>query len=183
MSKIKMLPLLASGLIVLNAVFLTGCGSSEPEGEWVTEEVTVPTQGLVTTVKEVEKDKFLIDDETTVATPEESRIVANYMDGKSDTFTLDEAKIVAADSTSGHRRSPIVRAATAGLFGFFMGRAMGGMSPGPMMGAYTSPDTYNRVNNTAGQTLNNTATRTTVTRPAAGKSGFGGGRSTRSVGG
>ncbi len=176
MSKAK---LIIYGVIGLVAVYFIFFSKDEAEGEWTEEEIATPTQGLITTVKEVESDLFKIEEEETVPAPADSRIVAKYMDGNIDTFTLDEARLVDADSSSGNRRNPIVRAATAGLFGFMMGRSMG---VGPSAGAYMDQNTYNRVTSNAGQSINSTAQRTTVRRPS-GKSGFGGGRSTRSVGG
>jgi hypothetical protein len=177
MSKAKLIIYGVIGLVAVYFIFFSKDESAE--GEWVEEEIATPTQGLVTTVKEVESDLFKIEDEATVATPADSRIVAKYMNGNIDTFTLDEARLVDADSSSGSRRNPIISAATMGLFGFMMGRSMG---VGPSAGAYMDQNTYNRVTSNAGQSINSTAQRTTVRRPA-GKSGFGGGRSTRSVGG
>lgn len=178
MSKVKLVIYGLVGVFLLYNVFFS---KSDSEEDWVTEEVAVPSEGLITTVQEMDADIFKIEDEVTVPTPEESRIVAKYLDGNIDTFTLDEARLVAADSTGSthHRRSPIVRAATAGFFGFMMGRSMGAT---PSAGAYMDQNTYNRVSNTTGSRINQTATRTTVRRPS-GKSGFGSGRSTRSIGG
>ena len=164
------------GLFVLGSMIF---GGDDDSGADVTyEEVVEPTQGLITTVKEVETDLFKIEDEEVVPTPEESRIIANYMDGARDTFTLDEAKLV--DAEGGSRRGSIFRAASYGLFGYMMGRRMGGSS-GIRSSAYVDPKTHQRVASNAGNQLNNSARRTT--RAVPGKKGYGGGRSTRSVGG
>lgn len=178
MSKVKLIIYGVIGVFVLYSIFSDG----DSEDEWTTEEVVTPTQGLITTVQEVETDLFKIEDEETVPTPDDSRIIAKYMDGVIDTFTLDEARLVDADSTgsgSYGRRNPVVRAATAGLFGYMLGRSM---SRGVNPAAYRDQNTYNRVNSNAGQSMNQTAKRTTVRKPS-GKSGYGGGRSSRSVGG
>lgn len=149
-----------------------------------TEYTEVPTQGLITTVAEVKPEKFLIDDEVVAPTPEESRIIAKYLDGKIDTFTLDQARLMQASGgdAAGMGMSPLagmaMTAAGAGLLGYMMGRSM--RTP-PSQGAYRNPQTYNRVNNTAGNSLRQSANR--VSRPSGGSKGFGGGRSTRSVGG
>lgn len=178
MSKVKLVIYGAIGLFVLYSVFFR---DSEPEQEWVEEEVVTPTQGLITTVKEMEADLFKIEDEVNVPAPEDSRIIANYLDNTSDTFTLDEARLVAADENGG-RRSGVARAASYGFMGFMMGRMMGGSNGfRPSAGAYVDPKTYNKVSNGAGNTLNRTANRTTVRKPSGVRSG--GGRSTRSVGG
>ena len=159
-----------------NFVF-SGSSSSE---EYVTEEVVVPTEGLITTVAEVDSSLFKIKDEVTVPNQEDSRIIAEYMSGVSDTFTLDEAQLIAAEDNgnNGMGRS-IMRAASFGLFGYMMGRSM---SVPPRANAYMDQKTYNRVSNNAGQRMQSTASRTTMKRPA-GKSGYGGTKSTRSYGG
>lgn len=163
------------------AAFFYSC--NEPEQEMITETVAVPTEGMITTVKETEPDKFLIEDETVVAKPEDSRIIAKYLDNTVDTFTLQQAQLMAAKDGStaeGSRYGGLLRAASFGLMGYMMGRSMSSHRPRP--GAYTNPSTYNRVNNTAGARVNQTAKRTTTTRPS-GRSGYGGGKSTRSYGG
>jgi len=152
-------------------------GSSDNTAEnYEYEEVVEPTEGLVTTVKEMETDVFKIEDEEVVPTPAESRIIAKYLDGQIDTFTLEEAKLVDAESSG--RRSGVMRAASYGLFGYMMGRRMGGSS-GIRSSAYTDPKTAQRVGNKAGSQINNSAKRTTRVKPGSG--GFG--KSTRSVGG
>lgn len=163
---------LVFNLLLLSAVtFLIGCGGSTK-----TEEVELPTMGLVTIVKEVETDKFLIDDEITVPDTSQSLIIANYLNGSSDTFTLAEARLM--HEVSGGMPTGLFGAASMGLMGYMMGRRMGAFSPSA--GAYTSPDKYNKVNSTAGNSLRSSSAR--VTRPVGG-SGFGSGKSTRSVGG
>ena len=176
------------GLIAAAALAFNFCGSNNSE-EYTTEEVVTPTQGLITTVKEVEPNQFKIEDEQTAISPEASRIIAKYMDNTTDTFTLEEARVAVSDTTGNtthHRRSSVFRMASYGLMGYMMGRSMG--SYRPSSSAYVDQNTYNRVSNNAGQSLNRTATRTTVSRP---KSGFGSSRSgsssstrsTRSYGG
>lgn len=165
-------------MLLVFASFFYSCSSGP---EYVEETVSSPTEGLITTVKEVEADLFKIEDEQVVPSPADSRIIANYMDGTRDTLTLQEAQLVDANDQSGtRRRGGIFRAASYGLMGYMMGRSM---SSRPSAGAYVDQKTYNRVNNGAGNRIQNSAKRTTVRKPAAGKSGFGGGKSTRSVGG
>ncbi len=162
------------GIFILHSLF-----SDDSSSETVTEEIEIPTEGLITVVKEIETDLFKIDDEITIPETSESLIVANYMDATSDTFTLAEARLVAANG-SGRSRS-VVNAASLGFFGYMMLGRTYARRPNP--GAYTNSKTYNRVNNTAGSRLKQTAKRTSRTRPA-GKSGFGSkSRSTRSYGG
>ncbi|MCB0559657.1 MAG: hypothetical protein H6573_02175 [Lewinellaceae bacterium] len=162
------------GLIAAAVLALNFCGSDNVE-EYTTEEVVTPTQGLVTTVKEVESGQFKIEDEQAVDDVTASQIIAKYMDNTIDTFTVEEAKAAVAD-TSSHpthqRRSSVMRMASYGLMGYMMGRSMGSYRPNAS--AYVDQNTYNRVSNSAGQSLNRTATRTQVSRP---KSGFGSSRS------
>lgn len=164
--------LILSAALGSSIFYLISCGGSQ-----TTTEVELPTMGLVTVLKEVETDKFLIDDEITVPDTSQSLIIANYMDGLSDTFTLQQVRLMSSDEGSSRHRG-VTSAASLGLMGFMMGRSMGGFSPSA--GAYTSPDKFNKVNNTAGNNLRSTSTR--VSRPS-GSSGFGSGKSTRSVGG
>jgi len=168
------------GVIILAVIGFNLCSRDEPTE--VTEEVVVPTEGLITTVKEVETDQFKIEDEQTVESPSDSRIIAKYMDNTIDTFTLEEARLVEdSTSTQYRRRSSVVRMASYGLMGYMLGRSMGSFRP--RSSAYVDQSTYNRVSNSTGQRMQQTARRTTVTRPSSGKSGYGGSRSTRSYGG
>jgi len=159
---------LACGLI------FTSCGSSAE-----TEEVEIPTEGLITTVKEVQTDLFKIENEESVNNPADSRIIANYMDATSDTFTLAEAKLMQA-SGSGRQQS-VVRSAGMGYFGFIMLGRMGGVAP--RAGAYTNASAHSKASNGAGKKMTSSAKRVTRTRPSSGKSGYGSGKSTRSYGG
>jgi hypothetical protein len=162
--KIKLFLYIGVGMfIIYNACFRD---SSE-------ETVEVPTQGLITTVAEIEANNFKIEDEQTAPHPDSSLIIAKYLDGKIDTFTLAEARLVEAGG-GGH--SSVARmammAAGAGFLGYMMGRSM---SSRPSPAAYTNQNTYNRVSSSTGNSLHSTATKRST--------GFGGGRSTRSVGG
>jgi len=166
------------GIYVLYNIFF----SSSSDSTTATETVEVPTEGLITTVQEVDTNLFKISDEQPAPTVEDSRIIANYMSGTSDTFTLDEAKLVDASNQNGgssYRGSGIIRAASYGFFGYMLGRSM---SSRPPANAYTDPKTHSRVSNNAGARVASSAR--TVTRPAKGKSGYGNSsRSTRSYGG
>ncbi|MEM8528048.1 MAG: hypothetical protein AAGG68_25625 [Bacteroidota bacterium] len=172
----KNIRLLIYGAAALFLVYTFFFKSDDSSSDMVTEEVVVPTEGLITTVKEMETDQFKIEDEVVVDQPEDSRIIAKYMDGAIDTFTLDEARLVENDSS--HRGSGIMRAASYGFLGFMLGRSMGSFRPSP--GAYVDQSTYNKVSNGAGQRMQSTAQRTKVSKP---RSGYGGKSSTRSYGG
>lgn len=151
--------------------FFTG-GDSGPE--YVDEEVLEPTQGIVTEVKEIESELFKITDETVVPTKEDSRIIAEYMDGARDTFTLDEAQLVDANNP---RRSMIRSVVMGGLMGYMMGRSM---STPINRNAYANEQSYNKVKSQSDSKLRQTASKRTVKKPAK---GFGSGKSSRSYGG
>ena len=156
------------------SMVFTSCGSSEQQ---YTEETKYElTQGLITEVEEVEKELFKITDETSVPLVEDSRIIATYLDGVRDTFTLEEAKLVDADNP---RRSSMRGVLMGGMMGYYMGRSL---SSPINKGAYKSPATYQKATKTT-STLKQSAKRTTVRRPVNSSKGFGGGKSTRSYGG
>lgn len=163
--------------------FLYSCGGSS-EVEY--EEVVLPTQGLITVVKEVETDLFKIEEEVTIPDTSGSLIVANYLDSTSDTFTLTEARLMETNGYPG-RSGSVMQAASYGLFGYMIARNLGGgrmAARRPQPGAYTSQKAYQKSTSTAGQSLNRTASRTRRVKPGSGKSGYGSSRkSTRSFGG
>ncbi|WP_020536206.1 hypothetical protein [Lewinella cohaerens] len=154
---------------------LSSCGSNV---EYQEEEV--PTQGLITTVQEVQPDEFKIEDEVPIPDTSQSLIIAKYLDGGIDTFTLTEARLMQSQGTSS-QGSGIMRAASYGFFGYMIGRSM---SRGfrPSASAYRDPNTYNRVNNSTGNTIRSTSQK--VSRPSSGsRSGYGTSKSSRSYGG
>ena len=150
---------------------LFNCGSSSE-----TETIEVPTQGLITTVAEVSKDDFKIEDESPVANVDDSRIIAKYMSGQADTFTLDEAKLIQTTAPDTSRRHRSVRAGGMGFWFFLMAGRMGGHTPNSS--AYVNQNAYNRANSTAGTAMKNTARST-----SRAKKGYGSGKSSRSYGG
>ncbi len=150
---------LAGSLLLMSA-----CGGSSSE------EVTM-TQGLITDIKEVKTDLFKITDEEVVPNVADSRIRATYMDGTTEEFTLEEAKLVdASDTTS--RRGRIRSAAFGGIMGYYMGRSL---SSGTNSGVYANKAAHAK-SNIAKSKVSSSAVR-------SGKSGFGKGRSGRSFGG
>ncbi len=177
--------------LLLGVALFTGCGdSSQPAA-------LNPSEGLITTVREVQPNDWRIADEQIVADTNDSRIIAEHISGRIDTFTLAEARAAQSlseptDTTSGNSSNgyhgrhyygggyPFFSIASWGLMGYYMGRSMGG-GFSPRASAYVDPQTYNRVTSTAGTRLRSTAVRRSA--PTGGRSGFGSGRSTRSFGG
>jgi len=149
-------------------VGLNGCETAADEG-------SEPTEGIITTVEEVSPGDYKIASEEIVPVPSDSRIVVNNMDGSSETYTLEEAKLIdrqmQSDSTGNARAYSPFRSAMMGYFGFMMLNRIGNR---PSASAYTNNRAYQQTTNTTGSRLNSTSRA---------RSGFGGGRSTRSFGG
>lgn len=164
----------STGFAIGTAFVMTGLVSCGDNTEYTTEEVLDPTQGIVTEVKEMQKDLFRITDETIVATKADSRIIAEYLDGQRDTFTLEEARLVDAENPT--RRSSMNGILMGGLMGYMMGKSM---NTPVSKSAYANNSAYSKSNSSTSN-LRSTAKRTTVRKP---KSGFGGSKSTRSYGG
>jgi len=143
------------------------------------EEVEIPSQGIATILQEVEPEAFKIEDELTLASTEDSYIVAKYLDATIDTFTLEEVRLMAANEGTSPRNRSMMRAASYGFFGYMMGRSM---SSPVRSSAYMDQKTYDRVNKNTGNKMRSTATRTKRAKPG-GKSGYGSGKSSRSYGG
>lgn len=156
------------------SVMLTGMMSCGGGASYETTEVLEATQGVVTTVKETQKDLFKITDEDIVASKDDSRIIAQYMDGAIDTFTLAEAQLVDAENPG--RRSGMRGVLMGGMMGYMMGKSM---STPLSSSAYANTNAYQK-SNTANSSLKSTATRRTVSTP---KKGFGSSKSSRSYGG
>lgn len=161
-------------VLSLSAAVITSCGSNY-------EEVEVPTQGLITTVVEVSRESYKIEDEQPVADTSQSLIIAKYLDNTIDTFTLAEARLVRQSNYTG-ARSGVFTAASYGFFGYMIGRNMG--SYRPSASAYTDPKAYNRVNNTTGSAVRSSSKTTRRPKPSSrSRSGYGSGKSSRSYGG
>lgn len=169
------------------AALLTGaaCGSN-------VERVPVVqfTEGVETELTEVAPNDWRIADERVVPDSSASRVIAKGLDGLTDTFALAELRdpggAAAADSVDERRyrrRSFFTPILLYGLIGNRLGGYRSGATPRP--NAYVNRGTYDRVQRTAGTRLTATGRRTTVSRPAGGRSGYGSGagRSGRSFGG
>lgn len=162
-------------MVIGSAFIMTGLISSCGDNtEYVTEEVLSPTQGIITEVKEMQKDLFKITDETVVATKDDSRIIAEYLDGQRDTFTLAEAQLVDAENPT--RRSSMSGVLMGGMMGYMMGKSM---STPVSKSAYANNSAYSKSNSSTSN-LKSSAKRSTVRKP---KSGFGSSKSSRSYGG
>ena len=159
------------------SAFLVSCGGGEGK-DYVESTVEDPTQGILAEIKEIKTDIFKITNEEILAKREDSRIIATFMDGKIDTFTLDEIKLT---EHTNPRRSAIRSIAMGGMMGYMAGRAM---SRPLSRGAYADDKSFNKSKSTGKSALRSTARRSTVRTPKASKgSGFGSKKSSRSYGG
>lgn len=163
----------ALGLFVVYNMFFK---SNDSGSDYVEETLEIPTQGINLELEETEKDLFKITDEEIIEQRADSRIIASFLDGSIDTFSLDEVTLTQANDP---RRSLIKTAAYAGLFGYMMGRPM---SAGVSRGAYASDNAYNKSNSAGRNQIRSTSRKSTVRRPTSSKS-YGGGKSTKSYGG
>ena len=161
-------------LAVFASSFLISCGG---EGkDYVESTVEDPTQGIKAEIQEVRQDIFKITDEELLPKREDSRIIATFLDGSIDTFTLDQ---ISLKEHTDSRRSAIRAIAFGGMMGYMMGRPM---SSGLTRSAYANDKSYNKSSTSGKTALRNTATRKTVRTPKA-KSGYGSKKSSKSYGG
>lgn len=164
------------GAIALYFIGKLVFGGSGSETDYIEETLEEPTQGIMVELQETEKDVFKITDEEILENRADSKIIANYMDNTSDTFSIDEVKLM----ESSNPRSSLLRSvAYAGMFGYMMGRPM---SSGVARNAYASDKAYNKSSTAGRSQLRSTASKSVVRKPSASK-GYGGGKSSKSYGG
>lgn len=161
--------------LILPALLSVGLGISLFSCGSDTETVEVPTEGLITTVKEVSADNYKIESEIPVDVVADSRIIVEDLAGDRDTFTLDQAKLMSQVADPDSREGRSMRSAGMGYWGFLMLGRMGGT---PSSGAYVNSGAHQKATSSAGTRMSSSAKSTTRS-----KSGFGGGKSTRSFGG
>ena len=138
------------------------------------------TKGIITELEEVTEGEFKVTNETIVDTKEESRVIALYLDGVRDTFTLEEVTMEESNNNDGYRR----RGGFGGmLWGTMIGYHMGRSTGAPLNPtAYKNTETFNKSQKTNGSVIKNSVKRTTVRKPSKSSSGYGS-KSSRSFGG
>jgi hypothetical protein len=172
---IKITDLLKITCVLFSIVFITSCGGEKKD--YVESTVEDPTQGILAEIEEVEENRFKINNEEIIAKREDSRIIAKFLNGTIDTFTLDEITLVEANNPN---RSMMRSVLMGGMIGYMMGRPM---STPINRQSYASDNAYNKSNSGTNQ-LRSTATRRTVRTPKANSSsGYGSRKSSRSYGG
>lgn len=178
-AKYKFLILILAAAIAYNLFF-----TNRPSTSSSTKSTADAEKGVITTIKEIEKDSFKIINEEIIPLKENSRLVTEYMDGHRDTFKVSE--ILASDAggdvndvpETRYYRSPSYF--TGFFYGSMLGYAFGGPSYGygPRRGMYATDNAYQR---------SSTNAKPGVMKPSRtrsrSRSGYGSGRSTRSYGG
>lgn len=153
---------------------MIACGN--PSTEYTSDDSLPDNMGIVTEVKEMKEDVFRITEETVVPLKTDSRIIAEYMNGTRDTFTLQEAQLTDAENPKRNRMSGILM---GGMMGYMMGR-----SPSTPINraSYASDDAF-RKSSSSNQVVRAAATQHRAKTTGKGKSGYGAKKSTRSYGG
>lgn len=179
--------------VLTGAPLLQSCGGGRDETETYTREETTFSRGVKTYITEVEPGVFKVTDEIP-ASADSSVAIVRYYDGHRDTLSTASAKALIDNEIN-------TRQASVGQ-GFSLGNALlyGGM--GYLLATtlnnnryasyrqqydgsrfYTNPSTYQRSQSIGRDISASRTTRTvTGTRPAQGRSGFLGGRSSGSRG-
>lgn len=147
-----------------------GCGPEKERYE------TVYTQGVLTSIKEVDWGEFKITDEKVVGEGE-SRAIVTYLDGRVDTLTVAEAKRIVDQpidstrtanqdrTTRSHGYYPGLHSALLyGSLGYMLGR---GNNQPTAPGVYANPEVYSRAQRNTAIVKN-----ARVTRPVGTSRGF-----------
>ena len=172
--------ILPTYLISLLGVY-AGCSSNN---QTETIEKLEPTKGVITHLLEVGKDSFKIDKEDLIDDKTASKVIIKRLTGQVDTLSLSQAsKLInpARDSVVTHNHyhshpSGLSSILWWGVMGHMLGRGMNQYPPSNYSGMYSNPNSYQRSQSYT-NTMRNTASRTYVTRPSSGRSGFFGRRS------
>lgn len=164
---------LSLGLLT-GAGFMQSCNNQSSEQE---EYEVAFTKGMQTQITETEKGVFKITDEQVVGEGE-SRAIVKFLNGKTDTLTIDQAKrIVDAEGNNqnwenensqvqagGYHGGGLSSALMYGALGYYMGRSMNSR---PNPGFYASPDVYSRA-----QQHTSVVQNSRVTRPVNASKGY-----------
>lgn len=128
--------------------WIQGCGNDRRE-----EYEVVFTKGMQTSITETEKGVFKITDEKVVGEGE-SRAIVTFLNGKTDTLSLEQAKRIVESSpdnanwdnneqvaNGAYHGGGLSNALMYGALGYYMGRSMNSR---PNPGFYANPDVYSR---------------------------------------
>lgn len=168
--------LVASGVIVLQSC--GGDGSPRiKDGETIT--VLESSKGTVTEVEEVEPgDDFKIIDEKIIDDKAKSTAIVHYLDGKTDTLSLQKLK--SESSEGNHANSALRGVLMYSLASSFFNRNLANTSPNA--GYYKDAAAHSKSTGLKGD-LEKSATSRKVQSPGKSSKGYGAGKSFRSHGG
>jgi hypothetical protein len=170
-------------------LLMPGCDNTNSSADNNTEEYEVSfTKGMQTHIQETEKGIFKITEEQVVGEGE-SKAIVTFLNGQTDTLSLDAAKrIVEADKNAGnwdentnqevrqgYHGGGLSSVLMYGALGYYMGRSMNSR---PNPGFYANPSVYNR----AQQHTSTIQQSARVNRPVNSSKGYFKGGSNRSVG-
>jgi len=164
------------GAFALFFLFRMFSGGDDEGQDYIEETLEEPTQGIICSLQEQEKDLYKITDEQLIDARADSRIYVTYLEGNIDTFTIDEISITDAGNPRGSMMRSVMM---GGMLGYMMGRPM---SSGLARSSYASDGAYNKSSTSGRSSLRSTARKSTVRKPSA-KKGFGSSKSSRSYGG
>lgn len=168
--------------IAVAALLSASAGCSSNNGsDWEQVQVTEATKGVITTVEENKDGSFEIVDEKVVDNKNASRIIVKRIDGRVDSLTVDQAKLMvqAQDTVAPQHRNTnthhyhhgggLGSVIWWGAMGYMMGRSWGS----PTQSYFYRPGTAAyQGNSPAAQALRSTAITRTEMRPVKGRSGF-----------
>ena len=164
--------------------WIQGCGTGGREEEYE----VVFTKGMQTSITETEKGVFKITDEKVVGEGE-SKAIVTFLNGKTDTLTLEQAKRIVESSqengnwennervaNGGYHGGGLGNALMYGAMGYYLGRSI---NTRPNPGFYANPDVYSR-----SQQHSTVVQNSRVSRPVNSSRGFfrSGSSGSRSVG-
>ncbi|GAB2779430.1 hypothetical protein GCM10027275_23720 [Rhabdobacter roseus] len=176
--------------ILASGIALPGCSGSEDEAH--SYEETTYSKGIRSYIKEVEPGEFKITDEQSVPADQSAAIVT-YLDGHVDTLSTTTAKAlidrdIRSDESSVGRHGGLSNVLLYGGMGYLLGRTMNHgyinsyRSAGESSRFYSNPNAYNRAQGAVQDVNTSRSTRVVSGRPAGGRSGFFGKRSSSSGG-
>lgn len=167
---------MASGILLFQSC--SGDGSPKiKDGETIT--IKEASKGTVTEVEEVKPgDDFKIIDEKIIDDKTKSTAIVHYLNGKTDTLSLQKLK--SESETGNHGHSMLRGVLMYSLASSFFNRNLSNTAPNSAY--YKNADAYNK--STGLKTdLDRTATSRRVTSPGKSSRGYGSGKSFRSHGG
>jgi hypothetical protein len=170
--------LLFSSLVGTFLIFQSCKEDSSPRIKDATiQTILESTKGVITELEEIEPgDEYLIIDETIIADKEKSLAVVHYLDGRSDTLSLQDMKSESGNQSNSAIGRVLVRSLAASYFNGNLNNTS------PNQGFYKNEAAYNKSTGLKND-LTSTAISRSVSVPGNASTGYGSGKSFRSHGG